>query len=109
MATLVVPNESKISKEALLLGDVTVTIQDCNGQSVEVHGLTGNDLVFKTLSGSTVNLAAYIEQYAGSTPNLTNSTITSSTGEVVSLQEVVDSVDAVQFTIADLQQKYNNL
>ena len=109
MANLVVPDESKIPKEGLLLGDIEVTVTDCDGNQVQVHGLTANDLIVRTLQGDTIPLPEYVIRYAGVVPDLTNSTITTSDGSIVTLLEVAESLDEVQFQVADLQDKYENL
>ncbi len=108
MATLVVPNIHKISKEELLLGNITVIKKDCEGVEAEVHGLTGNDLVI-TIGGSMKTLTQAITEAGGGNVDLTTSTITTSNGEIVTMLEIADSLDDVQFTIADIQAKYDNL
>ena len=106
MATIVVPDESKTPVEALLLGDVTIAVTDCDGQQVEVHGLLGNHLMYKLVDGSVVPL-----KDALSTGNIavSSSTITLTKGGQTTVQQIADSVNEVQFEIADLQTKYNNL
>ena len=62
MAELLVPEHQRVPREAVLLGDITITAYDCNGVPVEVHGLTANDLVVKNANGTTTPLLVYITQ-----------------------------------------------
>jgi len=111
MGTIVVPDENKIGKEQLLLGDVKVAVRDCNGEEVEIHGLTANDLIMKSLDSNipSMPLAEYIEFYAGITPDLTSGFVINSRGEKVSMVSIADSIDEVEFEIEDLQEKYDEL
>ncbi len=99
MATIVVPPENRHSKEMILLGDISVDITDCDGNIVTIHGLTANDLVFKTVGGGTVNLATYIEQYAGVTPNVQAGVVTLSDGSSTTVQEMADDISYIQDSI----------
>ena len=108
METLVVPDEYKISVEQLLLGKVTAIKKGCKGDTVEVHGLTGNDLMI-TIDGKEKTLEKAIIDATGNFLDLSNSTVTSSSGETSSIVEVVDALEQVAFTVQDLQTKYNNL
>ena len=107
MATLIVPDESKFPKEQLLLGDVTLTIADCNGQPVTVHGLTANDLMVKTIGGDSIDLIPFIQQYAGG--EISNKIVSMADGSTTTVKAMADSLSEVEFTIADLEQKYNNI
>ena len=108
MAILVVPDKYKISKEEMLLGDVTVTKTDCKGAEVEVHGLTGNDLSI-TIGGSYKSLKQAITEAGGGQVDLSTSTITSAGGSTYTMEEVVNGLEDVTFTVQDLQEKYNNI
>jgi len=99
MANIVVPDESKVSKEGLLLGDVTITVADCDGNPVQVNGLMANDLDMKFIDGSVVTLAQFIQAYTGSIPNLSTGTITNSDGDVITLQQMADDIAYIQESI----------
>jgi hypothetical protein len=105
--TLQIPNTEKFGKEQLLLGDITVTVTGCNGQAFDIHGLTANDLVMKTLQGQVMTLHDFIMDYAGTTPDVTNSSVTSSSGNTVTLKEVVDTLESLNFDEVDAQSLYN--
>ena len=106
--TLIVPDENKIPKEELLLGATVITITDCNGEQVEVHGLTANDLVVKTMNGEVVDLIPYIEQFASSRDEVTNSIIVSSAGNEYPLKAIVDGYEEVSYTLDSMLEKYKN-
>ncbi len=109
MATLVVPNESKVPREAILLGKQTVEITDCNGNKVTVHGLTANDLQVVNLDGSATNLTDYINQQSGASANISTSTVTSTAGNNYELQDIVDGYENISYRLDDMQAQYNNL
>jgi len=108
MATLQIDQGQKIGVEQLLLGDVEISVRDCNGNLVQIHGLMANDLQVKTLQGDVLPLTDYIISYTSAQPELTSGTVTSSSGNVVSLVEVVDAVEDLQYDLAELQEQYNN-
>jgi len=108
MGTLIVPDEYKISREEILLGDVTATKRDCSGVQAEVHGLTGNDLVIN-IGGSTKSLEQAITEAGGGEADLSTSTVTTASGSTYTMEEVVNGLEEVSFTVQDLQTKYNNI
>jgi hypothetical protein len=107
--TLQLPNSEKIGKEQLLLGDITVTVTGCNGQAFDIHGLTANDLVMKTMQGNVMTLHDFIMDYAGTTPDVTGSTVTSSSGNTVTVQELVDTIEGLNFNELEAQNLYNQV
>ena len=108
MGTLIVPDEYKVSKEEILLGNVTATKRDCSGVEAKVHGLTGNDLSI-TMGGSTKSLEQAIIEAGGGNIDLSTSTVTSAGGSTYTMEEVVNGLEDVTFTVQDLQEKYNNI
>jgi len=108
MANLVVQDIDKIAVEQLLLGDKVVQISDCDGNIVDVHGLLANDLVVKTIDGTLIPLPQYVRQYAGDSPDVTDGTVTLNDGSTVTLKEIAEAVGDVEFTLAELEAKYNN-
>ena len=108
MGTLIVPDEYKVSREEMLLGDVTATKTDCNGVQVEVHGLTGNDLGI-TIGGSSKSLEQAIIEAGGGNVDLSTSTVTTASGSTYTMAEVTSGLEEVAFTVQDLQTKYNNI
>ena len=108
MATLVVPDEVKVSREEILLGNVTIDKTDCENNGVTVHGLTGNDLHI-TVGGSYKGLEQAITEAGGGNVDLSQSTVTSADGNSYTMTEVVDGLEEVAFTVEDLQEKYNNI
>ena len=108
MGTLIVPDEYKVSREEILLGDVTATKTDCNGAQVEVHGLTGNDLVIN-IGGSTKSLEQAITEAGGGNVDLSTSTVTTASGSTYTIEEVASGLEEVTFTVQELQTKYNNI
>ena len=109
MAQLVVPNENKTPREAILLGKQTVEITDCKGNKVTVHGLTANDLQVVKPDGSVASLTDYIGQQSGATANVSQSVVTSTAGNSYDLKAVVDGYESISYELDDMQTKYNNL
>jgi len=109
MATLQVQDQYKIGKEQLLLGDKEVTIKDCQGNEVQIHGLMGNDLLIKLLDGTVVPLWNFIVSAGATRIDVTNGTVTDQNNDTVQLVDVVNQLEDLQFEIADLEQKYSNL
>ena len=108
MPNIQVPDESKIPVEGLLLGDVTLTIMDCDGNPVQVHGLMANDLTVRTQQGELIPLAQYILSFAGERMDGDSIQVTDSKGNTYTLKDVVDGLGAIEFTVAQLEQKYAN-
>ena len=109
MGTLVIDDKDKIGKEELLLGEVVVQSQDCNGNVITLTGLTANDLVVKNTGGK--NLVEYIASQSGLEAQVASTaiTLTSDATKKITIQQVVDGLNDVHFEIVDLQAKYNTL
>ena len=89
---MIVPDESKVYKEELLLGNVEITVVDCEGREVVVHGLTGNDLYITKADGTYISLLQAITEAGGGEVDLSTSTITTTDGSVVNLKALADTV-----------------
>jgi hypothetical protein len=106
---LQLPNTEKLGKEQLLLGDTTVTVTGCNGQAFNINGLTANDLVIKTMQGNVMTLHDFIMDYAGTTQDVTDSTVTSSSGNTVTVKELADTIEGLNFDELEAQNLYNQI
>ena len=105
---MVVPDESKVSKEGLLLGNVTLTVLDCEGNEVEVHGLTANDLHLVKANGTSITLVQAITEAGGGSVDLSTSTVTTEGGTVLTIKQIADSIESVPtYTVADATAQYN--
>ena len=91
MATLLVPEHQRTPKEALLLGDLTVTAYDCDGTPVEVHGLLANDLLVRNGNGTTTPLLNYILA-GGVGGDLGDSVVARTDGSTITLREIADNI-----------------
>jgi len=97
MATIVVQDEFKTPKEAILLGDVTITVNDCDGNQYEVHGLTANDLTVKMSDGSTKTLIQHISDVAaGNGISFQTATVTLPDGSTTTVQEMAQNISQIQ-------------
>ena len=68
MADLVISDELKVSKEELLLGDITIQKVGC-GEFRTVHGLLANDLSVRLPNNTVIPLLDYISTHDGVVPN----------------------------------------
>jgi len=106
---LVVPDESKVPKEQLLLGDKEITVTDCDGNQVTVHGLTANDLMVKQADGRYITFTQALAKAGAGDVSVANATITLSSGGEITVQELADGLQEVNYEVAELQAEYNQL
>ena len=104
---IIVPDESKVYKEELLLGSVELEVVDCEGNKVTVHGLTGNDLHITRADGTYVSILQAITEAGGGQVDLSTSTITTEDGKVMTIKQIADSLEGVpSYTVADATAQY---
>ena len=107
---LVVPDENKIPKEELLLGNKEITVTDCDGNQVTVHGLTANDLMVKQIDGSYITFTQALAKAGAGDITVATATITLSDGSgSTTVQEIADGLQGVEYKVPDLQAEYNEL
>jgi hypothetical protein len=109
MAVLVLNDDEKIGVEELLLGDKTITRKDCNGDDYQLHGLTANDLIIKSISNAPMPLKEYIDVVADREVSVETADIITDNGTHTTIKEIANSIESVQFEILDLQAKYDTL
>jgi hypothetical protein len=103
---LIIDDMDKTAKEFLLLGDTTVQIKDCMGETITVHGLTANDLVVK---GTDKDLISFIQESLTGGVIVADADIVTNKGTHTTVKEIASTIEDVQFEISDLQAKYNQL
>ena len=106
---LVVPDENKISKEELLLGNKEITVTDCDGNQVTVHGLTANDLMVKQVDGSYITFTQALAKAGAGDITVATATITLSNGGDITVQEIADGLQGVDYKVPDLQAEYDEI
>jgi len=105
---LVVPEESRIPREELLLGDKEITITDCDGNQVVVHGLVANDLMVKQVDGTYITFIQALTKAGVGDLAVANATITLSDGSGdITVQEIADGLQGVEYNTPDIQAMYD--
>jgi glutamine synthetase type III len=103
---LIIDDMDKTAKEFLLLGNKTVQIKDCVGETLTVHGLTANDLVIKDTNQT---LIEYIRDAATGGVAVSTADIVTNRGTHTTVKKIASMIEEVEFEITDLQAKYNKL
>jgi hypothetical protein len=88
---LILQDIDKIFKERILLGNVTIDVTDCLGQTYTVHGIVANDLVVRNIDGTTTPLVTYIHS-GGQAGDIGDSVVTRTDGTTITLREMADNI-----------------